>query len=111
VLNNRRIEGVAALAMLMRSTCKFPANIRITGAALIALNLALGGCDFSLGEGPDIRLIQGCAKQHPPPPEANVDRLGLLPVYWYRQAGSDDEATHQWFADMDACTGRGKAAK
>jgi len=75
-------------------------------AIAVAL-LALGGCGLTDGAaGPDVRAIATCADRHPPPPEANVERLGLIPVYYTRSADSDDAAIKQWYADMDACLGR-----
>jgi hypothetical protein len=76
---------------------------------VIAVLLLLTGCGtLTMGQGPDLRVIQQCAAQHPPPPQANVERLGLLPVYFTGSADSNDAGTRQWFADMDACV---KASK
>ncbi len=87
------------------------ANIRpnMKRIAIIIVLPALGGCGMMGGTGgPDIHVIAQCAKQHPAPPQANVERLGLLPVYLTHAAASDDDATRQWYADMDACTANSK---
>ena len=78
-------------------------------AAAIAIVLLLAGCGVvDVGKGPDIHAIKDCANKHPPPPQANVENLGLLPVYLTRTADSNDAETKKWFADMDACVGQYK---
>jgi hypothetical protein len=80
------------------------------GLTIIAMFLALGGCGLTDGIADvDIHAIKQCAAQHPPPPQANVERLGLLPVYFTRSAASGDAATLQWYTDMDVCTARLKS--
>lgn len=78
-------------------------------AGLIALLPLLAGCgavDHSSRF--DIHAIRYCAELHPAPPEANVEVLGLIPVYVTRSAASDDVAVQQWYRDMDACTNQYK---
>jgi hypothetical protein len=76
---------------------------------LIALLLLLAGCGITGGPVRlDRRAIEQCAELHPPPPQAKVNTLGLIPVYLTRSAASDDEATKQWFGAMDSCTAQYK---
>jgi len=76
-------------------------------AALIAMLLFLAGCGtMGVGRGYDFHAIQDCAKQHPPPPQADVDRLGLVPVYLTKSGDVSDPAVQAWFAQMDDCTAK-----
>ncbi len=78
----------------------------------IAMLLLLAGCEtMGLGGGQDFHAIVDCAKQHPPPPQANVDQLGLMPVYLTKSGDVHDPAVKQWFADMDSCTAKYQAAE
>lgn len=80
-------------------------------ALLMAVLLCLAGCEtLGVGRGQDFHAITACAKLHPPPPKADVDRLGLLPVYLTHSGDVGDPAVKQWFADMDACTANYKPA-
>ena len=84
--------------------------VAMRAVIVIAVLLLLTGCGtLSMGQGPDLRVIQQCAAQHPPPPQANIERLGLLPVYFTGAAASNDDATRQWFADMNACVQASKS--
>ena len=65
---------------------------------------------MTVSDGATPSVVAACAKQHEPPAQANVARLGLMPVYLTRSAASDDAATRQWFTDMDACVGKAVAA-
>lgn len=77
--------------------------------AIVLMLLALGGCTLVGGPaGPDLHVIEQCAKQNPPPPQARVEKLGLFTVYFTHAAASDDDATRKWYADMDACTAKSK---
>ncbi len=80
--------------------------------ALLGIFLCLAGCEtLGVGRDYDFHAITDCAKQHPPPPKADVDRLGLLPVYLTHSGDVGDPAVKQWFVDMDACTAKYQAAK
>jgi hypothetical protein len=77
---------------------------------LIALLPLLGGCGIADQSARfDIHAIQRCAELHPAPPEANVQAVGLIPVYLTRSAASDDAAVQQWYGEMDACTKQDKS--
>jgi hypothetical protein len=71
------------------------------GLILILLLPVLAGCG---GPTYNLHAIEACAKQHPPPPEGNVERLGLVPVYLTRTSASDTPAMKQWYVTMDQCT-------
>jgi hypothetical protein len=71
------------------------------GFILILLLPLLAGCG---GPTYDLHAIKACAAQHPPPPEGNVERLGLVPVYLTRTSDSDSPAMQQWYDLMDRCT-------
>jgi hypothetical protein len=76
---------------------------------LFTLLLLLAGCGITDHSARfDRRAIAQCAELHPPPPQAKVETLGLIPVYLTRSAASDDAATKQWFGAMDSCTAQYK---
>lgn len=68
---------------------------------MILLLPLLAGCG---GPSHDLHAITACAKQHPPPPEGNVERLGLVTVYLSKTSASDSPAMKQWYVTMDQCT-------
>ena len=75
------------------------------GLILLLMLPLTAGCGMtSESRSPDFHAITACAKQHPPPPEGNVERLGLVPVYLTRSSDSDSPAMKQWYVTMDQCT-------
>jgi hypothetical protein len=86
-------------------------HMKIFAFALVVALMALAGCGLSdRSSTADPRTVERCAKLHPPPPQMNVGRLGLFPVYFAHAAGSDDAASKQWLADMDACVAQSNPA-
>lgn len=73
---------------------------RLILISLLPLLAACGGPTY------DLHAIKACATAHPPPPEGNVERLGLVPVYMTHSAASDSPAMKQWYATMDQCTAK-----
>jgi hypothetical protein len=66
----------------------------------------VAGCGMTSGSrSHDLHAIKACAAEHPPPPEGNVERLGLVPVYLTQSSASDSPAMKQWYVTMDQCTG------
>lgn len=76
------------------------------GFLLIPMLPLMAGCGMAPGSSRshDLHAIEACAAQHPPPPEGNVERLGLVPVYLSHTSASDSPAMREWYATMDRCT-------
>lgn len=80
--------------------------------ALTAILLPLAGCGMvDMGGGLDRHAVEDCARLHPAPRQANIERLGVIPVYVGGQGDVSDPAVKAWFAEMDKCTANYQAKK